>query len=171
MKSRFFWPNMYQDVCRYIRPCKTCQLFARRKIPVAGPQFPFSPPNTPFQKIAIDFIGPFPRSPSGKCYALTISDQLTRYVEAVPMARATALNTISALINTILYRHGSPSSILADQGSQFKSQEIKTFCSNSGSSLVFTPPYSQNLNGICEKNNDTIKRTTHPCKTAPHVWR
>jgi len=159
LKNRFWWPNMYPQTRKYIESCLTCQFFQRRNTLPPGPLCPLAPPNIPFDRIAIDFIGPFPRSASGKCYILTISDHLTRYIEACPVPRATSAHAISALLKHIIYRHGFPKIIIADQGPHFDSHEFKSFCTSANIELKFTPPYSPNVNGICEKNNDTIKRT------------
>ena len=39
----------------------------------------------PFKRIAMDIVGPLPRSRSGKRYILVICDYATRYPEAVPL--------------------------------------------------------------------------------------
>ncbi|ODM86850.1 Transposon Tf2-11 polyprotein, partial [Orchesella cincta] len=54
--------------------------------------------------------------------------------------RATATNSINALLKYIIYRHGTPKTILADHGSHL-------------------PPPIPQCEWLCEKNNDTIKRT------------
>ena len=48
----------------------------------------------PFQKIAMDIVGPLPRSSSGNRYVLVICDYATRYPEAVPM-RAVDAESVS----------------------------------------------------------------------------
>ncbi len=39
----------------------------------------------PFQRIAMDLVGPLPRSKSGNRFILTICDYATRYPEAIPL--------------------------------------------------------------------------------------
>ncbi len=39
----------------------------------------------PFQHLAMDIVGPLPRSHTGKQYILVLSDYATHYPEAVPL--------------------------------------------------------------------------------------
>ena len=56
----------------------------------------------PFQKIHIDFLGPFPESlRSGARYLLTCRDAFSKWVEAFPFKKATAEATVRALEHDI----------------------------------------------------------------------
>jgi hypothetical protein len=55
----------------------------------------------PFQKISIDFVGPLPRSKKGNEYMLTVSDCLTRWLEAFPCRRANAQVVVDKLVTEI----------------------------------------------------------------------
>ena len=82
--QRFYWPTLYKDVEEYCCSCEICQKSSHQ----CGSQLPLIPLpvlSEPFKHIAMDIIGPLPRSRSGKRYVLVICDYATRYPEAIPL--------------------------------------------------------------------------------------
>ncbi|CAK9813916.1 Retrovirus-related Pol polyprotein from transposon 412 [Anthophora plagiata] len=78
--------------------------------------------NTPgraFDKIALDMVGPLPKTPSGHEYILTTQDLLTKYSLAVTLRTVSAVETADALIDHFICKFGAPKVILTDQGSNF----------------------------------------------------
>ena len=41
----------------------------------------------PWARVAVDVVGPLPRTPRGKKYLLTLIDHGSRYPEVIPMSR------------------------------------------------------------------------------------
>ena len=78
----------------------------------------------PFSRIAMDIVGPLPRSRSGNRYVLVICDYGTRYPEAVPL-RAIDAVTVAEELMKLFSRMGIPQEILTDQGSNFQSQLLR----------------------------------------------
>ena len=64
----------------------------------------------PFKRIAMDIVGPLPRTRKGNRFILVLSDYATRYPEAVPLRNITASRVAEALID-IFARHGIPEEI------------------------------------------------------------
>ena len=50
-----------------------------------APLMPLPVIDEPFEYIAMDIVGPLPRSNSGNKYVLVVCDYATRYPEAVPL--------------------------------------------------------------------------------------
>lgn len=61
-----------------------CQKTTNRRVPRAL-LVPLPIVEEPFQRIAMDIVGPLPRSRSGNRYVLVLCDYATRYPEAVPL--------------------------------------------------------------------------------------
>ena len=80
--NRFYWPGLFRDVEEHCRSCGQCQKLSTRKVKKA-PLVPLPIMDEPFRRIAMDIVGPLPRSSSGKRYILVICDYATRYPEAV----------------------------------------------------------------------------------------
>ena len=69
----------------------------------------------PFQRIAMDIVGPLPRSRQGHRYILVICDYETRYPEAFPLKKIDAPHVAEELMK-FFSRVGVPKEILTDQG-------------------------------------------------------
>ena len=69
----------------------------------------------PFQRIAMDVIGPLPRSNNGNKYILAICDYATRYPEPIRVPNTEAI-TITKELVSVFARVGIPDEILTDQG-------------------------------------------------------
>ena len=64
----------------------------------------------PFAWIAMDIVGPLPRSRAGHKYILVVCDYATRYPEAVPMKTIDAERVAEELVK-IFFRVGIPREI------------------------------------------------------------
>ena len=111
--QRFYWPSVRHDVAEYCRCCEVCQKVSRKGVPPA----PLPVVDEPFQRVAMDIVGPLPKSRSGKRYILVLCDYATRYPEAVAL-RSIEAETIAEELVKIFSRVGIPKEILTDQGSQ-----------------------------------------------------
>ena len=103
---------------------------------------PLPPMDEPFKRIAMDIVGPLPRSRSGNQYILVICDYASRYPEAVPLRRIDAQNVAEELVK-LFSRVGIPSEILTDQGSNFTLKlfsKSTTFCTSDQFAQVHTTP-------------------------------
>ena len=80
--QRFYWPTLRKDVADFVKRCETCQKTSRVK-PQHAPLIPLSIVEEPFQRIAMDIVGPLPRSSSGNRYILVVCDYATRYPETM----------------------------------------------------------------------------------------
>ena len=75
------WPNIVEDVTKYIKICETCQKMKHSKENKCQLQ------NTDTQscvwnKLYLDFIGPLPCTEEGHKYILTCQDNLSKYLIA-----------------------------------------------------------------------------------------
>ena len=123
IQQRFYWPSLFQDVDAYCRTCLECQRVGiprQQRVPLV----PLPIMKEPFERIAIDMVGPLPRSRKGYQYVLVICDYATRYPEAVPL-RTTDAHKVAEELIVFFSRMGIPREILSDQGTNFMSQLLK----------------------------------------------
>ena len=153
--QQFYWPTLYRDVAAYCRSCMACQKTSQRKPPRA-PLHPLPIITEPFSRIAMDIIGPLPRSRSGKRYVLVICDYATRYPEAVPLRSIDAEHVAEELV-VLFSRVGIPREILTDQGSNFVSQLLTEMYRLLHVHPIRTTPYHPQTDGLVERFNQTLK--------------
>ena len=90
----------------YCRSCSVCQKTAQSRVKKA-PMIPLPVIEEPFSRIAMDIVGPFPKSSSGNRYILVLCDYASRYPEAVPLRSIDAEHIADELIK-IFARVGIP---------------------------------------------------------------
>ena len=112
----------------------------------------------PLEKISIDFKGPLPTSSKNK-YLLTMIDEYSRFPWAFPCADMTASTVIKCLVE-LFSIFGLPQFIHSDRGSQFMSEELKTFLHGKGIATSRSTPYNPRGNGQVERLNNTIWKAT-----------
>lgn len=80
----FYWPSVATDTHLYCCRYAVCQRGSNRDPPCV-PLCPIPLVGMPFEQIAMDFIGPLPRTSRGHRFALVVMDYATRFPEVVPL--------------------------------------------------------------------------------------
>ena len=155
--QNFFWPNIRKDIKSHINKCKLCitknPMHGKHKAPIQ----PTDKVGRPFEKIAIDIVGPMSHiSSEGHKYILTIIDTATRWPEAIPLRNVTSETICTALLD-IFTRYGFPDTILSDNGTQFTSQMTNAVTKLLDISQVYSTIYRPQANGMNERWNKTLK--------------
>ena len=153
--ARFYWPGIYADVQRWCASCRECQLSNPPAIPKA-PLRPLPLMEIPFERIAMDIVGPLDRSSRGYRFVLVIVDYATRYPEAVPLRSISAKSVAQALFQ-LISRVGIPKEILTDQGTAFMSRTLRELYRYLGITSIRTSVYHPQTDGLVERFNKTLK--------------
>jgi len=152
----YYWPTIFKDAKRYVRSCDTCQRMGR---PVRSDEMPLHPQVLiePFEKWALDFIGPINPPSQGKKYILVCTDYVTKWVEAKPLPRATEQTVVNFLFEEIFVRFGVPREIVTDQGAQFTSKLVQEIAEKYKIKHRKSTPYHPQANGQVESTNKTLE--------------
>ena len=75
----------------------------------------------PWQKVAVDFVGPMPETTRGNRWILILVDHFTRWRDALAIPDATAPVVTSALDERVFRYMKLPEQIHTDQRAQFES--------------------------------------------------
>ena len=162
--SNFHWPGVAGDVQRYAHSCDICQRTIPKGRNVKVPLGDMPIIGTPFEKVAIDLVGPLVMSDRKHRWILTMIEFATRYPIAIPMTSIETVDVAEALVS-IFAGVGIPREILSDRGSQFTSDLMKEITRLLSIKQLTTTPYHAMCNGLVEKFNGTLKsmlkRMTH----------
>ena len=169
--ENFWWPRILADVTKYCKSCDICQRTTCKgrvknvpleKMPIIG---------TPFQRVAIDLVGPLvPMSSEEHQYVLTLVDYASSYPEAIPMTGITSTEVAEALVG-IFSRIGIPREIISDQGPQFKSELMSHFHTLLGVKPIFCTRYHPAANGRVERQHSILKDILRKlCQLKPREW-
>lgn len=121
-----------------------------------APMIPLPIIEVPFQRIAMDIVGPLARSRSGKRYILVICDYATTYPEAIPL-RSIDAEIIAEELVQFFSQVGIPQEILTDQGSNFTSKLLAEVYNLLKVSPIRTSPYHPQTDRLVERFNQTLK--------------
>jgi hypothetical protein len=78
-----YWPNMKSEIENYFKNCDVCQRnkvtrpLTRQELEITDTQ------SEPWNKSALDIVGPLPLSENNYRYILTCQDNLTKYLIAI----------------------------------------------------------------------------------------
>jgi len=108
--------------------------------------------------VAMDIIGPMPRTEKGNEYILSIVDLHTRWAEAVPLKTATSEEIAHALIKEWISRYGVPMEILTDQGPNMIGAVMRQCLQEMSIRAKRSSPEHPAANGAVERFNGTIGR-------------
>ena len=97
LMQRFYWPTLFRDVANYCWWCAECQKSSGERVQWST-MIPHPMMGVPFKKIAMDIVGPLPRSQAGHRYILVVCDYTTRFPKAFPLTRIDAPQTAEELI-------------------------------------------------------------------------
>lgn len=176
VREHYFWPRMREDIHLAVGSCATCSLVKASKPIAKGanrPREPFAPWDT----VAIDLMGPYPRTQRKKRFVLVVTDVMSRWVEAFAVLNS-ELKTIAPIIeNEVFRRWGYPRVVLTDNGPQFRGTAWQEKCKAWGVLAYTTPAYHPQTNTLGRKYSElsfcyeTSCKSCHGTITQLHATR
>jgi len=155
LRRRYYWPSLAADVIGWVAACATCAKNRLMEVRSFSAMRLFSA-TEPVKAVAIDLLGPLPRTPEGYEYRLVMCDRFSKLTRVVPLRDVTALDVLSAFIDVWIASFGIPDSTLSDNGPQFASVLHQGVLQMLGVSTNFATPYHPQTNGQVERFNKTL---------------
>lgn len=154
LAERVWWPQLMDDVKRWVENCKSCILTGKGEPPV--PMCRTELPQSPWDFLAIDFKGPYEKILRGG-YVVVIMDYYSRYMVARHI-RATDFKSVQAFLEEVFYVFGYPMRMKCDNGPPFFGKEWKKFCANRDIEIVNSWPLDPKQNGMVENIMRSIEK-------------
>lgn len=125
--SNFHWKNIRSDVNNYINGCVICntsKITRHTKVPMCVT----TTSTKCFAKIFVDTVGKLPTTLNGHQYLLTVKDDLSKFVFAIPLVNQTSKEIAEALMNNVFLVVGFPEILVSDNATVFNSDLLRQFC-------------------------------------------
>jgi hypothetical protein len=136
--------------------CKSCAIV---KITKASFKKRSSAASKPFEELHLDLIGPIsPMSHKKHRYILTIVDNNTRYLSAIPLiSKEDVFRNLTRVLDLEAKRLGYYPSILhSDRGTEFTNSKLENYCNAHVIRQRFSDAYTPQQNGLAERFNRTV---------------
>ena len=155
LRLTYYWPEMAADIMRTVRTCPDCAKNRLRMLKHSRPMKLF-PTAAPFEQVALDLLGPLPKTPRGNQHILVMACRFSKLTQVVPLRSATAITVAKAFCTHWVYKYGAPRQTLTDNGPQFASKLLMSTSQELGVKNVFTSAYHPQANGQVERYNRTL---------------
>ena len=160
VKGSFHWYKMNEDIKFHVKSCSVCNRNkGLHKKPKAALQAYIT--GYPMDRVALDIIGPLPKTRRGNRFILVIGDQFTRWMEAFPLPDQQADKVAEKLVHEFISRYGTPLEIHTDQGRNFEGSLFKEVCKLFDIKKTRSTSYRPCSNGVIEKFNLTLEKMIH----------
>lgn len=155
VKDRFYWPGWFGDVKRWCQECVECGSRKTTGQKLCAPMQP-TVTSRPYERVALDILGPLPETPDRNKYILVIGDYFSKWTEAFPLPNQEAQTVAKVLVEQWVCRLGAPRTIHTDQGRNFESNQFKEVCQMLNIHKTRTLPYHPQLDEMVERFNRTL---------------
>jgi hypothetical protein len=114
----YYWPSIFQDEKKYVKGCDSFQWMGQ---PIQFDEMSLQTQLViePFEKRALDFVGPINPSSHQKSYILVCINYVTKWVEKRALSKSTELAIMEFLFEEIFVRYEVPREIVTNRGTQF----------------------------------------------------
>jgi transposase InsO family protein len=153
----YYWPTMKKDTADFIKSCHTCQLQANLiHIHLTSLQNMATP--WPFHTWGLDLIGPINPPSGGYIWILVATEYFSKWVEAIPLRKATGLAVANFIREHIITRFGIPHKIISDNGTPFVNKSVREVLEHYRIKHRRSTPYYLQGNGQAEATNRMLLR-------------
>nr|GEY48145.1 putative reverse transcriptase domain-containing protein [Tanacetum cinerariifolium] len=144
--------------------CLTCtKVKAEHQKPPGLPQQP-EIPVWKWERITMDFVSGFLRTPSGYDMIWVIVDRLTKSAHFLPMKKTNSMEKLTRLyLKEIVCRHGVPVLIILDRDSHFTSRLWRSLQEALGTNLDMSTAYHPQTDDQSERTIQTLEDMLRAC--------
>lgn len=155
ISAKYFWKNMMKTISSYVRTCHACQV-NKTRVHTREHMTLTKTPQTPFDIVSIDTIGPLAQSENNNRYAVTIICHLSKYLITAAVPNKDSQTIAKAIFHKFILIYGPMNEILTDRGTEYKNQTLSELCKLLNISLVHSTAHHHETLGNIERNHRTL---------------
>ena len=131
---------MRSDIKTWCAQCHTCM--RAKKLPI-NRRSPLQQrlSGAPFERVAVDLMGPFEKTANGNLYIAVFQDYFTKWMIAEPLKDKTAMGVADLFYVKWVALFGCPQELHSDRGGEFKEEVVQRLCDVLRVKKTFTSPY------------------------------
>ena len=152
VKRLFYWHNRRQKCLWYASTCRKCNENKNANRKRKAPMHAYHA-GAPTQRVHIDVLGPFSKSPTGSLAILCIVDSFTKWTELIVLKSLEAIDLARPFVDEFCARFGFPTEIMTDQGSNISKNLWTLICELVQIAKTRTSPIHPASNGQVERVN------------------
>ena len=149
-RSYVWWPDISGQPEELAKACSGCQ--HNQEMPSKAPLHPREWATAPWQRIHIDYAGPFQNS-----MFLIFVDAHSKWPEVIPISSTISSSTIEVL-RDLVARFGIPEQFVSDKSAQFVSEEFQAFVRSNGIRHITSILYHPATNGLAKRAVQTFQQ-------------
>uniref|UniRef100_A0A2N9I7D6 Integrase catalytic domain-containing protein n=1 Tax=Fagus sylvatica TaxID=28930 RepID=A0A2N9I7D6_FAGSY len=153
----YYWPTMKRDTADFVKACHTCQMQANL-IHTHPTNLQNMATPWPFHTWGLDLIGPINPPSGGYIWILAATEYFTKWVEAIPLRKATGAAVANFIREHIITRFGIPHKIISDNGTPFVNKDVREVLGHYRIKHRRSTPYYPQGNGQAEATNRMLLR-------------
>ncbi len=170
LRELHWWPGIDCLVKKHIQACQLCLSSDKTTKTSAEPLQPVPFPPVPWDKVAIDVVGPFETAVWDCRFTLTLIDYHSKWPEVAFTASITTQNVITFL-SSVFSRYGNPRTIVSDNGPQFTSADFSKFMEKRDLRQISTSLYHPAANGAVECFHRVLKSCIQSVVLETKPWK
>ena len=156
LQKYFYWPNLRQDVRKYIKSCATCAI-AKPTIKKQGLYTLLPNPSRPWESMSMDYMAGLPSTKNGDDCFFVVVDRFSKM--SIMMAckkNITAEATAKLFFERVWVNFGIPQSISSDQDNRFLITFLSSLWLMLDTKLTKSTTFHPQKNGQTEVINQMI---------------
>uniref|UniRef100_A0A2N9EQZ9 Uncharacterized protein n=1 Tax=Fagus sylvatica TaxID=28930 RepID=A0A2N9EQZ9_FAGSY len=153
----YYWPTMKKDAADFVKTCHTCQVQANL-IHTHPTSLQNMATPWPFHTWGLDLIGPINPASGGYIWILVATEYFTKWVEAIPLRKATGAAVANFIREHIITRFGIPYKLITDNGTPFINKDVREVLEHYRVKHRRSTPYYPQGNGQAEATNRMLLR-------------
>ena len=158
IRREYTWPDVRTFVTDYCRSCTTCSRNKAKRHKPYGLLRQLPVPSRPWNSISMDFIEHLPES-EGFTAILVVVDRFTKQSIFIPTHDTiTSAQLAELFVVHVFSKHGVPSHVTSDRGSEFVSHFFRSLGKALDMKLHFTSGYHPEGDGQTERVNQTLEQ-------------